>query len=235
MAARGVGEGKMIMKCQKLSLIILGLIITMTFMAACMLVNPDLIPTALQVATITQTNSPIQTNAILITPIITATPLLADISTETGLRSLLERIYSYGCMAHNLAEPPFWVEPHVSALNITEADIDLDPIKYWISERADNIIGNYHAFVACDPSLCQEKLYVLDDLARKTYEIDWEARMPWRPIQWITWINNDTLAFLQTANPENAELLAVNYQKREIVFEAVIYPSYYCATVTPTK
>jgi hypothetical protein len=58
--------------------------------------------------------------------------------------------------------------------------------------------------------------------------------MPWRPIQWVTWINNDTLAFFQSSNPEQGQIIVINVDKREYLYAAIVFPDYACTTPTPT-
>jgi hypothetical protein len=169
----------------------------------------------------------------VITPKITATPIVAKINTDDDLEYLVEQLYSIPCIGYNFAKAPQSDLNHASTLNFIEVDIQPDHNRYWVSEIADSADGSRQAFVACEPEFCQDKLYVSDEKTEKVYEIDWEARMPWRPIQWVTWINNDTLAFLQSSNPDHALLFAFNFEKKEVLYEAVVFPDYYCATLTP--
>ncbi|MBN1451066.1 MAG: hypothetical protein JW963_08640 [Anaerolineales bacterium] len=220
--------------------IVVWLIVTL-FLAACqsltqVSISTDtfLTGTPFHTSTSLLSDTPLPTATVLITPKITATPILATINTDDDLIRLIEQIYLLPCIGFNFAESPPPDVLHVSKLNFIEVDVQPDPNIYWISEIADNADGSRQAFVACEPEFCQDKLYIQDDKTEKVYEIDWESRMPWRPIQWVTWINNDILAFLQTSNPDHALLVAVNFDKREVLYEAVVFPDYYCATSTPT-
>lgn len=165
---------------------------------------------------------------------ITATPIKQEFASDGELKTLMHQIYPYPCMSYNYANEPLSAVNHASTLAFIEADVQPDPQKYWVSEVADNVDGTRTAFVACSPEFCQEKIYVQDNSTKKVFEVDWDARMPWRPIQWITWVNNDTLVFLQSANPDHAMVLAVDFEKREVLFQAVVFPDYACQTVTPT-
>jgi hypothetical protein len=120
-------------------------------------------------------------------------------------------------------------------LEFIEVDIQPDPKVYWVSEIADNIDKSRQAFVACDPDFCQDKIYGKDEETEKVYKIDWEWRLSYRPIQWITWINNDTLAFFQSSNPDQGSIIVVNVDKREYLYAGIVFPDYFCTTSTPTS
>jgi hypothetical protein len=181
---------------------------------------PTIVPTSVPTPTLTPT--------VLITPKITATPIVAMINTDDDLKRLVKQIYPMPCIAYNFAKAPLSDVNHASKLNFIEVNIQPDPKHYWVSEIADNADGSCQAFVACRPEFCQDKIYVQDDETRKVYEIDWEARMPWRPIQWVTWINNDTFTFLQSSNPDQALMIVINFDKREVLYEAIIFPDNFC-------
>ena len=119
-------------------------------------------------------------------------------------------------------------------LEFLDVDIQPDSNVYWISEIADNVDKSRQAFVACEPELCQDKIYVKDFESNNVFEINWEWRMPWRPIQWITWVNDDILVFFQSSNPWFGQIIAVDFIERNNLFAAVVYPDYYCSTPTPT-
>ena len=213
---------------------IAGWFILTLFVAACQSSKQFFIPTETPILTSTPFlfDTPTPTTTKLITPKITATPILANINTDDDLKRLVKQIYPFPCIGYNYAKAPLSDVNHASKLNFIEVDIHPDPKQYWVSEIADNIDGNRQAFVACKPEFCQEKIYVQDDKSQKVYEIDWEARMPWRPIQWVTWINNDTLAFLQSANPDHASIVVINFENKEVLYQAAIYPDYACTTPT---
>jgi len=214
---------------------IAGWFILTLFVAACQSSKQVFISTETPILTSTPLlyDTPTPTTTKLITPKITATPILANINTDDDLKHLVKQLYPFPCIGYNYAKAPVSDVNHASKLNFIEVDIHPDQKQYWVSEIADNIDGNRQAFVACKPELCQDKIYVQDDKSQKVYEIDWEARMPWRPIQWITWINNDTLAFLQSANPDHASIIVINFERKEVLYQAVIYPDYACTTPTP--
>ena len=207
-------------------IVIAAWLITVLILMACQSSSPSSIPLSSETSA--------SRAKVVITPKITATPIVAKISKDGDLEHLVEQLYPMPCIGYNFAKAPLSDVNHASTLNFIEVDIQPDSNKYWISEVADSADGSRQAFVACEPEFCQDKLYVSDHQTATVYEIDWEARMPWRPIQWVTWINNDIVAFLQSSNPDHALLLAINFDKREVLYEAVVFPDYYCATSSPT-
>jgi hypothetical protein len=170
------------------------------------------------------------------TPEITATPIFAKVSTDKDLEFIIEKqIYPYPCFGYNFTKSPLTDINHASKLNFIEVDFQPDSKKYIVEEIANNANGNRKAWVACDNAdNCKDKIYVQDNKSKKVYEIDWEDSMPWRPIQWITWINSDILTFLQSANPDQALVMAINFDERKVLYEAIIFPDYACITPTPT-
>jgi hypothetical protein len=170
------------------------------------------------------------------TPIITATPITAKVSTDEELNFIIrKRIYRYPCFGYNFAKEPLTEVNHASKLNFVEVNFQPDSQKYIVEELAYNTNGSRRAWIACDNGdHCEDKIYVQDNKTEKVYEITWEDQMLWRPIQWITWINNDILTLLQSANPDHALVMAINVDKREVLYEGIIFPDYVCTTPTPT-
>ena len=196
--------------------------------------TPFLLETTSLTYTPVPSDTPIPTVTFLITPKITATPINASIETDDDLNQLIEQLYPMPCIGFNFAKSTKTDVLHASKLNLIEVDLQPDSKQYWVSEVADNVDQSRRAFVACKPELCQDKIYVQNRKTGIVYEIDWDHRMPWRPIQWITWINNDTLSFLQSSNPDHALIIAINFDKSEVLYEAIVFPDYYCVTSTPT-
>ena len=170
-----------------------------------------------------------------ITPKITATPISAEIDTEEDLNLIIRKqIYPYPCFGYNFAKSPLTDVNHASELYFVKVDVQPNPQKYLVEEIADNANGSRKAWVACDNAdHCEDKIYVQDNKSKEVYEITWEDQMFWRPIQWITWINNDILTLLQSANPDHALVMAINIEKREVLYQGIIFPDYACATSTP--
>jgi len=183
--------------------------------------------------TLLPTSTPTQMPAVLITPIITATPFNAIINADADVDQLIGKIFPGLCIGFNFAEFPS-VDLQPSKLEFIEADVQPDPKLYWVSEIADSADKSRQAFVACKPEFCQDKIYVKNANTGKVFEINWDARMPWRPIQWITWINSDILTFFQSSNPDHGLIIAVNVDKREVLYESVVFPDYVCSTSTLT-
>ena len=196
--------------------------------------TPSITETPLFTTTPFLSDTPTQTQTVLIIPKITATPIIKSFNSDDDLKNLINQIYPFPCIGYNYAKAPLSDVNHASELTFIEVDVQPDPNKYWVSEIADNADGSRQAFVACKPDFCQDKIYVQDKKSQKVYEVDWDARMAWRPIQWITWINDSILVFLQSANPDHAMVLAVDFEKREVLYQAVVFPDYACRTPTPT-
>lgn len=224
--------------------------ITTFFLIACQSSKPvpvfstqTLIPTATRPFTATPqptfyTPVPLATFRILIqTPVITSTPIVAKISTAKDLNFVIQhQIYPYPCFGDNFAKAPLTDANHASKLNFVEVNVQLDSNKYLVEEIAENASGNQKAWVACnDADHCEDKLYVQEYKSEKVYEITWEGQMLWRPIQRITWINNDILTLLQSANPDQFLVMAINFAKREVLYEGIIFPENACAISTPTS
>jgi len=203
---------------------------TLTFMlVACQSTSPFALPSKTPEPTLTV--SPTATQIFI--PKVTATPVTASIGTDDELYLLLKKIYPMcPCVGMNYANTSSENAP--SELEFIEANIEPDPNHYWVSEIADNISKSHQAFVACDPGFCQDKIYMADNNTHKVYEINWGWRMPSRPIQWVTWINNDSLAFFQSSNSQQGQIIVVDVNKRKYLFAAIVFPDYFCITRTPT-
>ena len=162
-----------------------------------------------------------------ITPKITATPIVATIRTDNDLESLIEKIYPSSCIGLNFAKASQSDMPHASKLDFIEI-VNVQPTPYWVSEIAYNPDGSRKAWVACDnPNGCMERLYVQDVKSKKIYEINWEWQFA--DTYDVIWINSDMLVFIN-----RNIIMAINFEQRKVVYEAVIFPYYYCATTTPT-
>ena len=160
-------------------------------------------------------------------PIVTATPISASITTDEDLENLIEQLYPF-CIGVNILKTSSPSAP--SRLEFIESDVKSNLEGYRILEIADNSNGSLQAFVACKAELCQEQVYVTDNMTGKTYEVDWDYRLPWRPIQRLTWINNDLLAFYQPANPSHGSIKLISYSEKEYLFSAMVLPESYCST-----
>ena len=202
--------------------------------ASVLLSTETLLPIETATATLVPAviDTPTPTATVMITPMITATPIVARIDSIADLDHLIHEIYSYPCIGFNFAEFPS-ADLQPSRLEFIDTNIQPDSKLYWVSEIADNVDHSRQAFVACDPTLCQDKIYVKVFNTTEEYEINWDARLPWRPIQDVTWINNNILAFFQSANPDHGLIVAVDVDRRKILYEAVVFPDYYCTPFTP--
>lgn len=200
----------------------------------------DALPTKLSVSTLTPSPKPTNTFTVptatykIMTPVITATPFSETIEIEDDIERLVRRLYTWWspCIGYNYAkessEMPSW------ELEFIDVDIQPDPQLYWVGEVADNLDGSRQAFVACSPDLCQPKIYVADNETEKVYEINWGARQPHRPISQVVWLNRSVLAFYQSVNPERAQISVVDFDEKEYLYGALIFPDYFCSTSTPT-
>lgn len=172
----------------------------------------------------------------VITPVTTATPIIAKVSTDKELSFIIQnQIYPYPCFGYNFAKAPLTDVNHASKLNFVEVNAQPDSREYLVEEIADNANRSRKAWVACNNAdHCEDKIYIEDNKSKKVYEITWEDQMFWRPIQQITWINNDILTLLQSTNPDHALVMAINFDKREVLYEGIIFPDYACTAPTPT-
>jgi hypothetical protein len=66
------------------------------------------------------------------------------------------------------------------------------------------------------------------------YELDWKFETSSYPIQQLLWINYDTLLFFQSPDPTYDRIIAINFDKKEYIYSAVVYPRSNCPIATPT-
>lgn len=177
--------------------------------------------------TIIRTVTVAPTQDIYPTPMITATP----ITSTDDISVLLQNPFGWPCIGNNIVERPSDIYTPAN-VEFIPSNIEPDSQKYWISELADSADKSQQAYVGCAPEFCQQKVYVKDSQSN-IYEVNWDKRLPWRSIQRIVWIYNNTLAFYQSASPSYGEILAVNTQTRELVYEASVFPDFSCLTPTP--
>jgi hypothetical protein len=169
---------------------------------------------------VTSAFEPTLTPTWWVTPKITATPIASSPATAEELTTLLKQLYSittpcYGSLL-NIQSPQ--VEP-VGTPEFIEVTIQLE--KWWIEEIADNYTNNLRAFVACDPAFCQHKLLVKNLSSEEIYEINWNARMSWRPIDNLIWLGDNILAFEQSTGPYFWHIVALDVQARNFVHYSI--------------
>ena len=170
----------------------------------------------------------------IITPLLTATPI-ASVDIEEDLDHLVRHLYTWwsSCIGYNFAKETSG-NTVLGDLEFVEVNLEPDAQKYWVSEIADNVDESRRAFVLCDPAFCQDKIYFVENGTKKVYEISWEARMPWRSIDTITWIDNDILAFHQSISPERSQVVVIDVSEEKYLYYALIFPDYFCSTATST-
>lgn len=94
---------------------------------------------------------------------------------------------------------------------------------FMIIEDATSPNGIYRAFVACDENHCQPRLFIEDLQTNETTEATFTERMPWRPLDRLTWLNDTVLAFSQSSNPHQGFRFAVDIQQRQHLLTLLIY------------
>lgn len=143
----------------------------------------EAVPVRTQISLPTETRTPTSKSLItdtliptaikLITPDITATPITAIVNSDDDMESLIRQIYpEFPCIGYNYAKESSEKPP--PKLDFVEVDIQPDSKLHWISEIAENANNSRQAFVACEPELCQDKIYVKDFKSNKVFEINWE-------------------------------------------------------------
>jgi len=169
-----------------------------------------------------------------VTPQITATPISVTLNENIKIDDVIKQLHPGICTSFNLAiETPQPVDvPPPYTLKFIEVNEQPNPNLYYYEEIADNIDKSRQAFIACKPESCQDKVYVKENKTGKVYEIDFGA-MTWRPIQWLTWINNDTLVFAQSSNPHYGLIVAVNLDKKEYQYYGMATDECLQNTITP--
>jgi len=126
------------------------------------------------------TDTPVPTATVWVTPRITATPFYGFAMAEE-----IEALLSSLCTGQNeVNSSEGWDS---SNLEFVEVDMQPDPERYWISEIANNLDNSYQAFVACNPDMCKNQIYIKDNNTSKVYEVDWELETFSHPIKNIMW------------------------------------------------
>ena len=204
-------------------------------MVACAPVNTA-VPTTITTLPQTATSiSPTPTATWWMTPAITATPLNIVLAKDTEIRNVIMQLHPTLCAGANLAieTPPPQDVPAPYPLKFVEVNDPPDPNSYYFEEIADNSDNSRRAFIACKPEKCQDDVYVKDNQTDTVYKIGFGA-MSWRPIQWLTWINKDTLLFTQSSNPHYGLIVAINVDKQEYQYYGMASDEYQCVSSTPT-
>ncbi len=147
-------------------------------------------PTSVNIALALPSHTPTQiyTQIMWPTPILTATPIVLLKTTKEEAKNIIDQLYKVDpqCKLDILNTDDMPVKK--PNLTFQKSEIRPDPEKVWISEIADNPTKTLRAFVACDPSLCQQKLFLEHRQSGIIYELNWEGRIPYRPISRIMWI-----------------------------------------------
>lgn len=152
------------------------------------------------------------------------------------MKRLVKQFYTWWspCIGYNFATSSSEMSPPRN-IEFIEVNIQSDPYMQFILEIADNHDKSYQAFTACENmENCHPKIFVKDIAREKIYEVNWEARIPWRPIDSVIWFSDDVFGFYQSVNPERAQVIVIDFEKRSYVFDALIFPDYFCSTSTPT-
>jgi hypothetical protein len=126
-------------------------------------------PTPIPKSSNTLTATPAAT--FYITPRVTATPVTETINTEDDLDKIVRRIYSWWspCIGYNFAKESSEDSIFIGELTFLEVSIEPHTDKYWVSEIADNFDKSRQAFVLCEQTFCQDKIYFKDNDTQKIY------------------------------------------------------------------
>ena len=174
-------------------------------------------------------STPFPTATEWVTPQITATPFYGY---GDGVRDAELWASYHFCVGQNeVGSSGDWDS---SLLKFIEVNIQPDPNKLWVSEIADNLDNSFRAFVACEPDLCNNQIYVKDNKTGKVYDIDWKLKSTWRSIQQVQWVNYSTFVFYQALDLAHGQVVAINFDTKEYIYSAVAYPKSNCPIATPT-
>jgi len=212
-------------------------ILVIIVLAGCTSGSPTVSPTPVATKTAVPMLSftpapPTLTPTLWITPEITATPLNLVLSIQGEIDSLIEQLHPGLCLLPNLAieTPPPVDVPSPYELEFTQIETPPNPNSHYVSEIAINIDHSREAFIACEPEHCVDNVYVKDNETGEVYEVNFGA-MPWRPLQWLIWVNEDTFIVAQSSNPHYGLFVAINFTRQEYEYFGMAYE---CLQVTPT-
>jgi hypothetical protein len=89
---------------------------------------------------------------------------------------------------------------------------DLD----WYSDCATSTNGTYRVFTACNSNLCQDRVFIENLDTGQVFEFLFSARLTWRPISNMRWLDNDVLVFDQWSQPHYGFVFAVDIREQEL-------------------
>jgi hypothetical protein len=98
-------------------------------------------------------------------------------------------------------------------LEITSDSIATLTTSGWEDTTSPN--GIFRAFVACEDEQCQDRLFVEDLTNSQIFEVTFSARLPWRPISSVMWIDDYVLAFSQWSNPHYGFRYAIDINQKQ--------------------
>lgn len=96
-------------------------------------------------------------------------------------------------------------------------------VDFIMQEDVPSPNGIYQAFVACDENHCQPRLFIENLQTNETVEATFSERMPWRPLDRLSWLNDTVLAFSQSSNPHQGFRFAVDIEQRQHLLTLLIY------------
>lgn len=211
------------MKQTILSIIALSLLVALCHLTAC--TSAQLGQSVISTPTVAKTvlALPSQSPGLWPTPILTATPIVPSDTTMEEAKNIIDQLYKVDsqCRLDILNTK----DVHVQKPNLTfqTSEIRPNPEKFWISEIADNPTKTLRAFVACDPNLCQQALFLENRDNGIVYEMNWEGRIPYRPISQITWIGNDLITFVHSTNPNDAIIATIQTTEEKFIFYWLVH------------
>ena len=96
------------------------------------------------------------------------------------------------------------------------------PEENWRSNYVTNTGGTYRAFTVCGLDSCQERILIENLDTEQIYEFGFSARMNWRPISHLRWLDDNTLLFDQWSQPHYGFEFAVDVQDQRLVLYVLI-------------
>jgi hypothetical protein len=90
---------------------------------------------------------------------------------------------------------------------------DLD----WRSDYITNTNETFRALTACNSELCQDRIFIERLDTGQTFEFLFSARLNWRPITHMRWLDNDILVFDQWSQPHYGFAFAIDVREQELL------------------
>jgi hypothetical protein len=163
------------------------------------------------------------------------TPQKSIIRSQQDLENKIHSVFP-ACIDKNKAASPTGLG--TQPLSFVEANIHPAMTGVKLSASADNVGYTRRAFVACKVDTCSNQLFVREKSSGRVYAIEWGTDVSSHPIYWLTWLDSDILIFFQLLDQTYGQIIAINYETRELLYSAFAYPKDNCPitpVVLPTR